>query len=350
MVEPQTPDPTVAVVVATFERPDLVVQTIAALDAQTRPADEIVVVDDHSRDRTPEVLAEALSRCRTPTTLIRQEENQGPAVARNRGWRATACDVVAFTDDDCRPHPTWLERLVAGMDGADISQGRIQPDPAQLDRGRPFTRSLEAGGSPFFETANIAFTRGLLEELGGFDERYRFQGGEDTDLGQRALHRGAVTAFVRDALVDHEVFPMGFRDALRNAGRCDQLIQAVVRHPSLHQFFRTRMLLLPHHPRTLVATAGILTAVAAVTARRGGPLVTVAGVAAGAGAAWPWVRFRGRRRPTVRRKLLRVVTLPMQLAVDLTEVFVVLRARVRYRGTQDERPLRYAAPAHDRTP
>ena len=45
-------------------------------------------------------------------TTFRQDPAGGPAKARNRGWRAAAAPLVAFTDDDCRPSTTWLQELL----------------------------------------------------------------------------------------------------------------------------------------------------------------------------------------------------------------------------------------------
>ena len=322
----------VAVVVATHDRADLLVRLLDALRMQTRPPDQVVVVDDASNDATATVLASAVADGDLPLEVIRLDENGGPAVARNRGWRTTGCDVVAFTDDDCRPRPDWLERLAGAIAGTDVAQGRVVPDRTQLDRGRPFTRTLDVGGSPFFETANIAYRRTALEALDGFDERMRR--GEDTDLGQRALAAGVRVAAQPAAVVEHEVFPMDLRGALRNAGHCYWVVRVVRTHPALQRFFWTRVLLLPHHRYTLPAVGGLAVGAASTAAGRGRGRLAGAGI--GLIAALPWVRFRLQRHPTVRDRVRRVLSLPGQLLVECAEVVAVLRARHGYAPRRDD--------------
>ena len=227
------------------------------------------------------------------------------------------------------------------MGGADLVQGRIRPNPDQVGRGAPFSRSLDVGASPFFETANIAYRRSLLEGLGGFDESFPLPAGEDTDLGHRAVAAGARRAYAEGAEVWHEVHPMDAGEALRNAARCDQLIRVVRMYPELEQFFRGPLLLLPHHPRTLAAAGGAVVAAAALARRS--PL----GVAAGVLAAAPWLRLRLRRQPTVTPKAQRIATLPVQLAVELAEVGYVVRAALRYRRSTSDATAISGTGAHE---
>ena len=317
----------------TYARRHLLPAMLDALLAQAVDAAfELVVVDDEAEPRTRE-LVEARAASTGPdgpaVRYLSTSGRRGPAHARNLGWRAGRGDVVAFIDDDCLARPGWLASLVAEVDGgADLVQGRVRPNPEQSDRGAPFARTLDVGASPFFETANIAYRRSVLESLGGFDETFPLAAGEDTDLGHRAVAAGSVRAYAEDAEVWHEVHPMTFAEALHNAARCDQLIRVVRRYPDLAQFFRTDLLLLPYHPRSIAATAGA--ALAALGIGRRAPLLVAGGLAL----AGPWLRLRLRTQPTVRPKATRVATLPLQLTVELVEIGYVLRAAWRYRAEE----------------
>jgi hypothetical protein len=319
--------PAVAVVIPTYRRQSLLPGVIAAAAAQQVDGGvEVIVVDDEPSDETRQIVERAARDA--PSTvryLTTATGGRGPARARNTGWRAADAPLIAFTDDDCLPRPGWLASLVDALREHDIAQGVIRRNPTQHDRGRPFTRSLEAGGSPFFETANIAYRRSVLEDLGGFDESFPMAAGEDTDLGHRAMARGARVVRAPGAEVWHEVHPLTVRGAFDNALRCDQLIRVVVRYPDLVQYFRTPLLLLPHHPKTLGAATGSILGVIGVARRR--PVLVLAGAAAAA----PWLQLRGRRAPVVESRGRRVATLPVQLAVELVEMAVVVRAAVRYR-------------------
>jgi len=98
----------ISVVIPTRNRASSLVQTIDALQAQTYPFHEILVVDDGSTDQT----ATAMQRI-TGIRYIHQP-SRGPAAARNRGSREAQGDILAYTDDDCVPLLTWLEQIAQG--------------------------------------------------------------------------------------------------------------------------------------------------------------------------------------------------------------------------------------------
>ena len=101
----------VSVVICTRDRAEDLARCLAALPGQTRVPDQVVVVDNASRDdgRTRAVaLAAGVDYVR--------EDRPGLDIARNRGVRTAIGDIIAFTDDDVRLHPRWLERMAAAFD------------------------------------------------------------------------------------------------------------------------------------------------------------------------------------------------------------------------------------------
>ena len=180
-------------VVPTRNRAERVRVVLDALAGQTLPRDrfEVVVVDDGSAAPLAPSGADK---------LLKHDSPRGPAAARNTGWRAARAPLVAFTDDDCRPEPGWLE---AGLRAhrtspGSIVQGRTRPEPADepiLDR--PHSRSIRVDSlGPFFQTCNVFYPRELLERVGGFDERIPTPSSEDADLALRALASGAGAVFM----------------------------------------------------------------------------------------------------------------------------------------------------------
>src|SRR2546421_4766981 len=92
---------TVAVLVASRDRATLLARCVDAIVQQTRPADDLVVVDDGSDppiDSLPFIHRDEL-----PPRIVRRQTSGGPGRARNDGWRVIEADYVAITDDDCRP-------------------------------------------------------------------------------------------------------------------------------------------------------------------------------------------------------------------------------------------------------
>lgn len=214
-------NPRVSVVIATYERPELLLRCLDAVLAQTLPAAdfEIVVVDDGSSRATRErMIAELASRRRTrraPTLrFLWLPDNRGPAAARNCGILAARGGVVAFTDDDTVPLPNWLEcGLDAIRQGADAVAGAVDvPLPAiPTDYERDAAGLSNAG----FVTANCFVRRDLLCAVGGFDERFRWAWREDTDLCFRLRASGAIVRASHAARVVHPVRPARWGVSLR---------------------------------------------------------------------------------------------------------------------------------------
>jgi glycosyltransferase involved in cell wall biosynthesis len=238
--------PRVSVVVPTYNASGRLKKTIESVLAQTVPPFEVIIVDDGSTDVTGAVLGHWLRRPDGPSLrVVRRRRAGGPAVARNEGWRAAGAPVIAFTDDDCRVAPAWLEAGLQALDataqGAGaaeaIVQGATEPDPLEADRLGPFSRSLTVTGlDGWFATANVFYPRSLLERLGGFDgETFTRAGGEDTDLAWRALAHGVPAAFCPEARAWHAVHDVGPVGRLRNAARWAETMAVFARHPDLRR-------------------------------------------------------------------------------------------------------------------
>ena len=242
--------PEVTVVIPTRDRPAGLAATLAALRAQTLAPDrfEVVVVDDGSSPP---------ARAADPVRLLRHEASRGPAAARNTGWRAARAPLVAFTDDDCTPAPGWLEALLAAAGDRVVVQGPVEPQPG-VEPG-PRSHTLAVGGpNRVFFTANVAYPRALLDELGGFDEWFRRACGEDVELGARAVAAGVEVRFARAALVFHEVRPLSLREHLRQTAKWTDAARVLKLHPELRGDLTARVFWRPSHPPFLLALAGLL--------------------------------------------------------------------------------------------
>ena len=117
-------------VVPTFKRPELLDRCLAALVAQTfdPSAYEIVIADDAASESTRRQVEEWRNRYLQRDrqfTICQCVIAQGPAAARNAGWRFGQGRVIAFTDDDCIPQPRMAARPASGHSrrGARRSRG-----------------------------------------------------------------------------------------------------------------------------------------------------------------------------------------------------------------------------------
>lgn len=230
-----------SVVVPTYRRPHLLPRLVAALEAQTLPAQqfEVLVVDNASNDDTSTVLSQLAARSPLQLRPLHVEVNKGPAPARNLGWRSARGPYVAFTDDDCVPRHDWLDqglRTCRATPGLGVLQGATL-----LPRNHPERRALSVyreilEPSPYFEGCNVFFPRKVLEQTGGFDETFPF-GGEDTAAGWSAIEGGREWVFDESTVVAHDVSDRPLLWHLMMAYREGNTVDVACRHPELRRAF-----------------------------------------------------------------------------------------------------------------
>jgi len=175
----------VDVVIPTFRRPEALASCLKSLEKQTMAPASIEVIDD-------------------------SETDYGPGVSRNIGWKRGSGRYVAFIDDDCLAEQDWIESLqkvfseneIGGIEGGitttDENGEKIDFNPPNRFRWNRF------------KTANLAVRRDVLEEIGGFDERYHMHR-EDTDLAWRVIDAGFKMAWVPQCRVHHPE-PLGWHE------------------------------------------------------------------------------------------------------------------------------------------
>jgi len=215
-------DVVVSVVIPAYNQAALLVRLLDALAANVQaPAWEVIIVDDASPDDTEDAVAHWREANREiPCSYIRQQRNQGPGAARNRGLAEARGYLVAFTDTDCVVGPDWLRTLTAAVTGDQIAGagGPVAPfDPENI-----FARYNTVNGSlqlivspdypiPYLVTCNCCYVRNELQDAGGFPEDINTPGGEDIAASIALYKRGCRFAFAPDATVRHD-----YRDSLRS--------------------------------------------------------------------------------------------------------------------------------------
>ncbi|MDR3637361.1 MAG: glycosyltransferase [Isosphaeraceae bacterium] len=180
--------PSVAIVIPCHNYAHWLGEAIDSALGQTRPAAEILVVDDSSTDRTPDVAKAYASRG------VRYRRIQARSVwqARRAGFEATAADVLCFLDADDRLAPDYLERGLPLFETNRI--GIVYSDFEQFGRTRarsdhaPFDRtSLEVEN--FMHTGSLVRRR-ALEVARAFDASQPVNSHADWYLWRRVCEAG----------------------------------------------------------------------------------------------------------------------------------------------------------------
>jgi glycosyltransferase involved in cell wall biosynthesis len=188
---------------------------LRSLIAQDYPPDrhEILVVDNASADRTPEIID------RYPVRRL-DEPRRGVSNARNRGIEEARGEIVAFIDGDCVAVPGWLRKLVEPFADPEVGcvGGELQHAAAQTPAQRQATRLLGrwqqfafSSKPPYAITANAAFRRSVFDEIGRFDPR--MTRAQDVEIGLRFSRQSHLRlAFGEGAIARHEHRPsqLGF--------------------------------------------------------------------------------------------------------------------------------------------
>jgi GT2 family glycosyltransferase len=207
-----------SVVVATYNRRDMLAGCLASLAGQAFEGGyEVVVVDDGSSDGTGEMVKGLTPGYPVPLVYFRQE-NRGVAAARNAGLARARGAVIAFLDDDHVATGTWLRDLCRALEDPGVGgvggRNRSVPAPALISRYLCFHRAHEApqverGEVLYLGTGNSAFRREAVARAGPFDERFASffkgvaPGGEDTEFSVRIRRAGYRLAYDPSAVTDH---------------------------------------------------------------------------------------------------------------------------------------------------
>ncbi len=168
--------PNVSVIIPTFNRAHLIGETLDSVFAQTRRADEIIVVDDGSTDDTENILATFAGRI-----TYRRIPHAGASVARNIGLDLACSEYIAFLDSDDLWASRFLEQMTKTLDSAPDA-GFAYSDYATFDaqglrqaasllareklNGNLFAQLLE---TDFISTGTLLIRRACFTRVGGFD-------------------------------------------------------------------------------------------------------------------------------------------------------------------------------------
>lgn len=207
--------PSVSVIMPSYNRADLIGESIESMLSQTVPPIELIVVDDGSTDETVSVIKSFGERVH----LI-QQANAGPGVARNTGLAAASGDFVQFFDSDDLATPNKLECQLTALaeTGGDLAygpwmqasliDGEVRYDGMvrqQAPIGRSPLSTLMRGWLTLMQCCLVRRT--LLMRVGGYPTDKRT--GEDVELLFRLILDGAKLVYAPGGLVLYRQHPGG---------------------------------------------------------------------------------------------------------------------------------------------
>ncbi len=214
-----------SVLVPTFRRPDDLERCLAALAAQSRPADEVIVVARRDDAPTADVLARWLALGTPGGLRVAWVGEPGQVAANNCGLREAAGELVLITDDDAAPHRDWIERIHAhfmrdarlgGVGGRDfvhergtVLTGTVRVVGRVSWYGRVVGNHHLGSGAPrevaILKGVNMAWRRAAIEGL-HFDARLLGGGAQvhnDLAFSLAVRRRGWTLRYDPAVCVDH---------------------------------------------------------------------------------------------------------------------------------------------------
>lgn len=212
--------PKVSVIIVNWNGRRHLEHCLPALSAQSRPPDQIIVVDNGSDDGS----VEWLQRHHPELDVVALHENLGFTGGNLRGLAESESEYVVLLNNDTMPLPQWLESLVecaerrpeVGIVASHMTdwEGRLTDTAGdgcsvsgrgyKQRRNQPASNRLESEYI-FSACAGAAlYKREMLDDVGFFDARF-FMNGEDTDLSFRAQLRGWQAYLCAGAVVRHRI-------------------------------------------------------------------------------------------------------------------------------------------------
>jgi GT2 family glycosyltransferase len=218
--------PTLSVLIVAWNSREELGRTLPALLPELSEGDELIVVDNDSRDGTPEAVAELAPAAR----LVQTGRNAGFAAGCNIGAAQARGDLLVILNPDAAPLPGWGDAIrrpwmdkrgwaawqaLVAYEGA--TRINSAGNPVHFTgivwaggHGRPIAEAPPAGEVPCLSGACLAIPRRTWEEVGGFPERF-FLYHEDVDLSLRLRLRGGALGIEPAAVVDHD-YEFGARE------------------------------------------------------------------------------------------------------------------------------------------
>ena len=215
----------ITVIIPTLNSGKYISRVLHAIYEGTYLPRQTIIVDGGSKDST-------IEKAREYPVEVFLNPKASAAAARNIGIKASKSEIIAFTDSDCVPHKNWLENIfkrfkenpnLVGVGGkmlplepknyvetfsANVFLNEIMRFPDQIFK--PNKKFLPGS----FITANCAYRRKALIDIGGFNEFFKNHG-EDIDLYWRMIDKFPSRLLYDPSIIIYHSFPDTYSKLIR---------------------------------------------------------------------------------------------------------------------------------------
>lgn len=195
----------VSLYIPCYNAENTIKECLESVIRQSYEIDEILVIDDGSKDKTIEIAKQY------PVRIISHKENKGLAASRNTAFREANNEFVAALDADCIASPEWLWQLMECFvnDGI-VGAGGMLAERYTLsmaDKWRSVHMAQHWGeelleNPPFLYGNNTVFRKKSVEKVSFYNEKYKTNY-EDIDLSMRIYNCGISLIYNPKAHVEH---------------------------------------------------------------------------------------------------------------------------------------------------
>jgi glycosyltransferase involved in cell wall biosynthesis len=199
--------PKISVIIPEYNAKNYLVQSLPIFQKSKQKNFELIVVDDHSTDDSPEFARQYAD------VVIRMDKNSGPALARNRGAQASTAPILLFLDADVGIYPDTIDKVLAAFQkNPRISAvfGSYDTQPSEKNffsqYKNLFHHYVHQKGSPNAKTfwAGCGAVRKTdFFDVGGFSTEFPKPSIEDVELGYKLKERGKTILLLKDLQVRH---------------------------------------------------------------------------------------------------------------------------------------------------
>ncbi|MDC0078269.1 glycosyltransferase family 2 protein [Deltaproteobacteria bacterium] len=238
---------TLAVVIPCFNNSETLDRALRSIFSQTRIPDEVIVVDDCSKDIRAIM---SIVKKFDDVQLIRNKQNIGPSATRNVGIWECNSDIVTFLDADDECHEARFElQLNYAYNNSAVTCSSINPDREEIPNINLLNPCVSIHRSLLrfitfnrFVGASLMISVSLIKNIGGYDESIR--NCEDYDLWLRLLFHGCTVTHVKENLYFYYDTPDSLSKNIRSISELSLFVVCRIINQSENKFWNMFMLMI----------------------------------------------------------------------------------------------------------